>query len=253
MNKFLNVFNKFEVSPFATIFITLTLLTNSYKLFFIYFIITFIHELGHTLAAILLKLKIKKIKLLAIGFNAEIEDIDYTTSLKEFIVVIAGPLTYFISLYLLKYLYSVDFISYNAYNQSLLVNKYNLFFNLLPIIPLDGSRILKILIDNFFVSKKSIYLTIIISNIFLIGFINYTINSPQWLMYVFLIMTSIAYILTIKKRWKVFLINRLTRKNNSKEKIHNKRDIYRNKNNYIIIRSEIYNEKDAIIMFLKNE
>ena len=128
MNKFLDFFNKFEVSPFATIFILLTLFTNSYKLFFIYFFITFIHELGHLLMAVLLKMKIGTIKLLAIGFNAEIEDLDNSSSLKEFLVVIAGPLTYFVSIYVLHHLYKVDFISYNAYVQSLQVNRYNLFF-----------------------------------------------------------------------------------------------------------------------------
>ena len=61
MNKFLNLFNKIEISPIATVFIILTLLTNTYKLFFIFFLITFIHELGHVIAAMILKLKVKKL------------------------------------------------------------------------------------------------------------------------------------------------------------------------------------------------
>ena len=251
MNKFLNFFDKFEVSPFATIFVLLTLLTNSYKLFFIYFLITFIHELGHVLVAILLKLKIKKIMFLAIGFNAEIEDLDYTSSIKEFFVVIAGPLTYFISLYLLDYLYKIDFISYNAYIQSMQVNKYNLFFNLIPLIPLDGGRILKIIIDNFFTSKKSMILTIILSNIFVILFMYETINNPQCLMYAFLIITNISYIFTINKRWKLFLINRFTFINKYKMKLHFKEDLYRNKNNYSVNNKKILNEKEIIMNILK--
>lgn len=252
MNKLLNFFNKFEVSPFATIFILLTLLTNSYKLFYVFFLITFIHELGHVLMAILLKFKIKKIKLLAIGFNAEIEDLDYTSSIKEFFVVIAGPLTYFVSLILLKYLYSIDFISYNAYSQALVINKYNLFFNLLPIIPLDGGRILKIIIDNFFTSKKSMIITFFLSNVFLLLFISYTIKIPQWLIYMFLIATNIMCVLTINKRWKLFLINRLMNKNNKKIKIHNKKDIYRNRNNYVLNNKQLYDEKQIIFEILNN-
>lgn len=251
MNKFLNFFNKFEVSPFATIFIFLTLLTNSYKLFFIYFLITFIHELGHVIIAKVLKLKIGKIKLLAIGFNAEIENLDYTTSVKELMVVLAGPLTYFISLWLLKYLYKIDFISYNAYIQSMQVNKYTLFFNLLPLIPLDGGRILKIIIDNFLTSKRSIMVTVILSNIFLIAFMCYTIRTPQWLMYIFLILTNITCILTINKKWKLFLINRLIIKNNLKIKIHSHKDIFRNKNNYILKDDLILNEREAILNIIK--
>ena len=200
----------------------------------------------------LMKLKIKKIKLLAVGFNAEIEDLDYTSSIKEFLVVIAGPLTYFISLYLLEYLYKVDFISYNAYTQALLVNRYDLIFNLLPLLPLDGGRILKIIIDNFFTSKKSMMITVLLSNIFLIIFMCYTINTPQWLMYTFLIITNITYILTINKKWKLFLVNRLIRKNNYKMKLHSHHDIYRNKNNYIIMNNCLLDEKEAIVNIIKS-
>lgn len=253
MSRFLDFFNKFEVSPFATVFIFFTLLTNSYKLFFVYFLITFIHELGHIVVAILFKLKINKITLMAIGFNAQIDDLDYTSSLKEFFVVIAGPLTYFISSFLLRYLYSIDFISYNAYVQSNIINKYNLIFNFLPIIPLDGGRILKIIIDNFFVSKKSLYIVAVLSNIFTIVFIYKTILTPQWLVYIFLVFTNIFFFITINKKWKLFLLKRLIIDNKNKIKIHNKKDIYRNKNNFIVRGKEILSEKVAIMDFISNK
>lgn len=252
MKKFLNFFNKFEVSPFASIFIFFTLLANSYKLFFIYFLITLIHELGHVVVAKLFKLKINKIQLLAIGFNAEIDGLDYTDSLKELLITLAGPLTYFISIYLLKYMYQVDFISYNAFIQANQVNKFDFFFNLLPILPLDGGRILKIINDNFFTSKKSMSITFIFSMIFTCLFIYYTHNSPQWLMYIFLIVTNVTFIININKKWKLFLINRLTINNNYKRKIHSKNDIYRNKNNYKITNKEIINEKEIIFRLLKS-
>lgn len=252
MNKCLDFFSKFEVSPFATIFILLTLLTNSYKMFFIYFLITFIHELGHVTVAILFKLRINKIKLLAIGFNAEIDNLDNTTSIKEFFITIAGPLTYFLSFFLLKYLYSIDFVSYNAFTQANIINKYNLFFNLLPIIPLDGGRILKIILDNFFTSKKSISIISLLSFFFTFIFICKTVNSPQWLVYIFLIITNIIYFFTIDKRWKIFLVNRLIMNNKYKIKIHDKKDIYRNKNNIILKNKIMIDEKQAIIGIINN-
>lgn len=252
MSKCLDFFNKFEVSPLATLFILLTLLTNSYKLFYIYFLITFIHELGHVVVAKLLRLKIGKIKLLAIGFNAEINELDYTSSIKEFLISIAGPLTYFISLWLINIFYKIDFISYNALKQAQLINKYNLIFNLLPIIPLDGGRILKIIIDNFFTSKKSFVIVSFISSFLTIIFIYLTINSPQWLIYIFLILSNLIYILAINKNWKKFLISRLTIENKYKIKIHNKKDIYRNRNNFIIKNKVILKEKSAILYLINN-
>ena len=198
------------------------------------------------------KLEISNIKLMAIGFNAEIYGLDYTTSAKEFFITIAGPLTYFVSAYLLKYLYQLDFISYNALQQATTINKYNLIFNLLPIIPLDGGRLLKIIIDNFFVSKKSLYLVATISSIFTVVFIYKTIITPQWLMYVFLVLTNIFFFLTINKRWKLFLLNRLNINNKYKIKIHNKNDIYRNKNNLFIINKTLVGEKKGIMYLIKN-
>lgn len=252
MNRLLNFFNKFEVSPFATIFILLTLLTNSYKLFFIYFLITFIHELGHVIMALILNLKIEKIKLMSIGFNAEIENLDYTSSIKEFLVAIAGPLTFFVSKYLLIFLYKIDFISYNAFVQANIVNEYNFIFNLLPILPLDGGRILKIVIDNFLTSKKAMIFASIFSICFTLIFIVYTIRAPQWLVYIFLIITNISGLMAINRKWKSFLLSRLTLDNKYRIKIHSKQDIYRNKNNYIIFKKTILDEKRAIEGFIKN-
>lgn len=200
----------------------------------------------------ILGLKINKIKLLAIGFNAEIDNLDYTSSIKEFFIVIAGPLTYFLSLLILKYLYNIDFLSHNAYIQAQTVNEYTLVFNLLPILPLDGGRLFKILIDNFLTCKKSMILTVIFSNAFMILFMYYTRYTPQWLMYIFLLITNIMYILNINKNWKLFLIDRLTFINKYKKRIHYRHDIYRNRDNYVIMENRIYTEKEAVMKFIKD-
>ena len=161
-------------------------------------------------------------------------------------------MTYFVSLYLLNYLYKIDFISYNSYLQGLKVNKYNLFFNLLPLIPLDGGRLLKIIIDNYLTSKNSMMMSSVLSNIFIIIFVIKTICSPQWLIYIFLIFTNLIYMVTINKKWKLFLIKRLMDNNKYKDKIHGYNDIFRNKNNYLIKNNNILSEKEAIIEILKN-
>lgn len=61
--------------------------------------------------AFALKVEVKSIKLLPIGFSTKIKDLDYLDTFKELLIVIAGPLTYFISFVLLHVLYRLDFIS----------------------------------------------------------------------------------------------------------------------------------------------
>ena len=69
----------------------------------------------------------------------------------------------------------------------------------------------------------------------------------------FLVFTNVTFFLTIERRWRDFLINRLLKENKLKVKIHNKKDIYRNKNNYFIKGKTVVGEKEGIIGLLNDE
>jgi hypothetical protein len=79
--------------------------------------------------ALIFKLKVNKIKLSMFGFNAEIEDYKYLKTYKQILILIMGPLTYFISMKLIEVLYLHDYISLITYYKALLTNKYILIFN----------------------------------------------------------------------------------------------------------------------------
>ena len=77
--------------------------------------------------------------------------------LEEFVISIMGPLFQIIIYNLLRLRYNVFFIHYSL-----------LIFNLLPIIPLDGSKILSVILNLFFPFKKSLFVSIILSIILVI-------------------------------------------------------------------------------------
>lgn len=250
--KKLSLLSKFEVGITFIPFLVIILFSGYYKLFFTYFLITLIHELGHVIMASIFKVKVNKIKLSIFGFNADIESLDYISTYKQILIIIMGPLTYFISLLLIKELYLNDIISLLTYYKALAANKYILIFNLLPIFPLDGGRLIKIFLDKIFTYKSAKVSLYCVSFIFMVGFAFYTIECKQYLMYLFLIINFVTNILKINKEWKLFLVGRYYLNNKYKDKLHKHKDLYMYKNNYLVKDKEILNEKEAIIELLKD-
>jgi len=140
-----------SVNPFFYITSFICAITGNFKIFLIISIIIIVHELGHIITAIFFKWKIDKIIILPFGgltlFN---EKIDKKLS-EEFLILIMGPIFQIIFTFILN-----DKIV-NYYSLSLLI------FNLLPIIPLDGSKLINIILNKFLTFKRSYFLTIYIS------------------------------------------------------------------------------------------
>lgn len=82
---------------------------------------------------------------------------------KELLLVIMGPLVQILFLLFMSYLYKINLINSLTYNKIYTINKLLLTFNLLPIIPLDGGKILNNILDLILPYKMSHKLTLIIS------------------------------------------------------------------------------------------
>ena len=140
---------RFKIDLKIFIFIAIFLLTNQIQLYAIIMIFAFIHELGHLLSGILLGMKPKKIEIKPYGVSIsfELTPKDYNKKigkgnlleLKKIIVALSGPLTNLICIIIF---YNINIgVFYNLiiiYSNILL-----LLFNLIPIYPLDGGRIIK--------------------------------------------------------------------------------------------------------------
>ncbi len=107
------------------------------------FVIVLLHELGHLLAALRFGWNVREVKLLPFGGVLEVEDAGSVPAKEEALVALAGPLQNGIlaglawllgQAGLLDPIWTGDFISANAMIA---------LFNLLPILPLDGGRMLQ--------------------------------------------------------------------------------------------------------------
>lgn len=161
------------------------------------FIILF-HELGHILGAIYFKWNIEKIIILPFG-GLTVFNEDINRSLKEeFIICILGPLFQVAYYFILKNFLDIKYIHYNL-----------LLFNLIPIYPLDGSKILNIFFNKIFPFKNSLYLTYFLSFILIIllCYIKH-FNLIFLLILVFLFFKNITELTNIKFIFNRFLLER---------------------------------------------
>ena len=178
---------------FLTIYFLFILFLCGYlKIGLCIFLIILIHELGHVFFIKILKYKVKKIEIFPFGGITKIEKDINTSTNKEILIASGGIIFQLILLSVIKYL------PISAYTENILL-KYNMsiiFFNILPIIPLDGSVILNSILNKFFSYKKSyyIYLTISIVGIVLYIFSNYYYSLNNYLIVGLLIVkTYYAY------------------------------------------------------------
>ncbi len=187
--------SKIRIHPLFYLFSIICIFNGLFKDFiYIMFIISF-HELGHILSGLYYKWNIKKIVVLPMG-GITIFEVFINTKLKEeFIVTIMGPI--FQSL-----LFLIDNNKFTYYNTLLLL------FNLIPVIPLDGSKLLNIILNKIFSFKRSIYLTNIISIILIIVLLYFSNNLMTFLIILLLIIKVIDSILNKNIVFNKFLFER---------------------------------------------
>lgn len=139
---------RFRIDLKIFIFLLLFYFTRQIEIYVIMIFFAVVHELGHLLMGLMLKMKPERIELmpfgLSISFKVNVQDINKKRGngnqqvFKEILVASAGPLT---NLIILIFTY-VFFGNSNFSSLVIYANLLILIFNLLPIYPLDGGRIL---------------------------------------------------------------------------------------------------------------
>lgn len=158
------------------LFLIIFYFTKQLEIYSYIMIFAFIHELGHLIAGIIVGFKPETISLMPLGFSIgfKINEEEYNKKiykikkieLKKICIAAFGPITNLLIIAICQVLnfehINKDFIIYS----NLLIA----IFNLLPIYPLDGGRILKSTLC-IFIGRKNTYTYIqIMTNIFMFIF-----------------------------------------------------------------------------------
>ena len=240
--------NKIHISKYTYLIIILSCLTGLIKELIIIGTLVIFHELGHFITSYIFKWNIKKISIYPFGGIISYDEKIDMPLIEELLITISGPLNQLLTFFILYILYKLYFITDNYFNIICNYNYVILIFNLLPIVPLDGSKLLNILLNKIYSFKNSYLLTILISIIFLILFINYFNNYSYYLIITFLIYNIYNYIRNKDLIFNKFILERYLYKNNYKKyyKINNIKKMKRNKKN-LIKKNNIYlTEKEYI-------
>lgn len=137
------------------------------KLYLIFLICILLHELAHMIIGIVLGLKPKKMTINPLGINLEFMSFkDKNKILKKILIFLAGPLFNFV-LAFLGYFFNIE----NDLKIDIVYTNLMLgIFNLLPIVPLDGGKIIKEILNKKIGFKKSSIWLLNISKFILIIF-----------------------------------------------------------------------------------
>ena len=201
---------KIDLKIFALII--LFYFTNQLDIYLLIMVFAIIHELGHLLLGLILGEKPKEIKLTPLGLSMilKINTKEYNKKikkanlleLKKILIAIAGPLTNIIIIIL-----AIFFNIENSKLESIVYSNLMIaIFNLLPIYPLDGGRIIKGILHIYFGKQKSEEIINDISMIFTIfitAIASVTVYYYQNIA-IFLITIYIWYLVLIEnKRYKM--------------------------------------------------
>ncbi len=145
---FINIRNKYKISVFLPVFMLCMLITGNLFQYMVFMFFAFLHELAHILTALKFKAQFKSLAIYAAGFSASMDLYDLD-QYYMFFVYIAGIMT--------NMTFSVIFIIIKIatgsgnllINNIIMMNTLMFITNILPVKPLDGSYIVRLILQRF--------------------------------------------------------------------------------------------------------
>ncbi|MEQ6389627.1 site-2 protease family protein [Bacillaceae bacterium S4-13-58] len=130
-----------HIHPLLWLMIGIAWITGSFWDLIIIYGILFIHEWGHGGMALFFRWKIHSMTFFPFGGKMETDEFGHRPAIEEILVILAGPATH-ISIFIFAALgQNRGFLSPYLVEQILYYNQIIFIFNLLPIWPLDGGKL----------------------------------------------------------------------------------------------------------------
>ena len=229
--------NIFKINIFTYILLILSLLSGFGREMLIIYFILIIHEIGHYIFFRYYNIEVNKIVMYPYGGMIDNNMLINTNSKKVLIISLSGIFIQIILYFIIFLLYKIGFVESSFYNMFFKYNLYIILFNLIPIYPLDGFKILNSLLELVLSFKLSLKFSIIFNFIFIMLFFLYLyiFKINNYIIIIFLLCSLVNYIKSIKYIVNKFYLERVIYdiKYDGIVSVKCVNDMYKNKYNYI--------------------
>lgn len=207
----MNILNKIKIDYSTYFLILLSLLAGYIKIMFIILIIVIVHELGHVFFFYIFKIKVVKVVIYPYGGVTFVDKKIHERIYKDVLISLGGIIFQVVLMGIFWLLYRNNIIVHSTLELSIKYSLVIMIFNMLPIIPLDGSKLFLAVLSKFVSFKKSYILMILISVICLISFLLFNIvyKLNDIVIYIFLIFKLVEVIKEFKYVMNKFYLERV--------------------------------------------
>jgi len=249
------ILSKLYIHPFTYILIILSVITGMFKELTMVLFIVIIHEIGHLTAALYYKWNTSKIVIYPFGGCLKFEEKINRSLKEELIILLCGPFFQIILLFLVSYLTDIGFMTYRNYEIFKTYNYTLLGFNLLPIYPLDGGRLLNIFMNYLLPFKKGNKLVVFISVIVVLIMLFLYKNLNFTLMGILLLSELFLYFKRQDFLYNKLLLERYMDSFNFKKLkvILSKDNMYKDCRHVVFYKNKYITEKDYLNKRFKEE
>lgn len=207
----MNILNKIKIDYSTYFLILLSLLAGYIKLMFIVLIIVIVHELGHVFFFYMFKIKVDKVIIYPYGGVTFVSKKIHERIYKDILISLGGIIFQILLMGLFWLLYRNNYIVLSTYEMGIKYSLVIMIFNMLPIIPLDGSKFFLAILSKFVSYKRSYMIMILVSvislGLFLLFNIVYKLNDM--VIYIFLIFKLVEVIKEFKYVMNKFYLERV--------------------------------------------
>lgn len=216
--------------------------------------IILVHEMGHYIMAKINKFEVNKIIIYPYGGITKINTKLNERINKELSVAISGIIMQLLFYFIIYILYKNNLLRLYIFNLFKTYNKNILLFNILPIIPLDGSKIINLLLYKLIPFKLANKIMAYISalGVLILFIINYYEFNYTMIMTISILISNInKYYKNINYSFNRFILERYLyhykyKDNKIIKKINN---MYKNKSHIFHINKRYIQEDDYIRRF----
>ncbi len=150
---------RFHFSFLWLLFLMLAVFSYALKIYLLIFLMLFIHEMAHVFVALKLGYRVGVIHVYPFGFSAQIDHLDHGRIFDILLILLAGLSMHLFFFLMIEAFCRLNMISFGFRSYLMQINAAILLFNLLPLYPMDGGRILLCLLRLIFsydTSRKAV-------------------------------------------------------------------------------------------------